>query len=447
MPALTRATAPDAAAYVNLGRIPATPAAQAVAADVAGRLGPHLGGGRALGGAGRASLARDVGAVLAGVLRPGLKGDGVRAQRSPSGSLWQGTGAAMGRDRFWRLANALAGAGLVTVAKGIRTPGTARDGRGGVASVIRATPALAALAASHGATEATRKADWTTDKAQRATVPRGADLAVVTVQPLQGVAPGMTPDMDAMRAGLQANLAAVNAANARADIRGAGPGLVLVRRFRHSLAFGGRFYGPAYVTTAAEERLAITFDGAPAAELDLKASQLTLLHGLAGHPLPPGDPYAVPCIPRDVVKAWVVQSLGGGRPALQWADSTPKAVRAACAPRAVWDALRPRCPFLADLAALVPADALASLPAERHGWAAGQWLVQREAAIVARALGELAGSGIAALPVHDALLVPVPALDAARRALMAAFEGAVGIAPRLDVERLDSAGRVVKVDT
>lgn len=445
LPEMTRAVAPDARAYVNLGRIPATPAAQALVADVTARVEPHLARKRVLGTVGRAALLQDVGAVLAGFMREGFKGNGVRAQRSPSGPMWQVVGASMGRDRFWAVIEALGRAGLVDCWAGVRTPGEWRDGRGGVASIVQPSPILLSLAEAHGATLETRKADWTTDRTLLALMPPGAALGTVTVRPLQGVALGMTPGMEAALAGLQAELEAINACNATADIRGAGSCVVLTRRFRHSLGFGGRFYGPAYITTSAEERLAITINGEPVVEIDLKASQLTLLAGLTGCTLPPGDPYAIEGIRRDVVKAWVVQSLGSGRPARQWSDRIAAGIGAACKPRDVWEALKPRLPFLADLAGVVPAADLAGLDAGRHGWAVGQYLAQREAAVIARALSVLAQSGIPALPVHDSLIVPSSALNAAKEALVAAFEAGAGVTPRLDVERLDAAGRVVTV--
>lgn len=90
-------------------------------------------------------------------------------------------------------------------------------------------------------------------------------------------------------------------------------------------------------------------------------------------------------------------------------------------------------PFLANLAALVPPADLAGLPDDKHGWAAGQWLVQREASIIARAMMALSGAGVIVLPVHDSLVVPVSEVLKAREALEAAFVALAGIVPRLEV--------------
>lgn len=132
-----------------------------------------------------------------------------------------------------------------------------------------------------------------------------------------------------------------------------------------------------------------------------------------------------------MVKAWCVQTLGTGRPITRWGNGTAPALRKV-KPGAVWEALRPLHPFLADLPALLPPGALADLPEKDHGWAAGQWVVQLEASIIARTLGDLRVFGIVALPVHDALIVQAGQAMAAVRTLEGAFRDVAGIMPRIE---------------
>lgn len=230
-----------------------------------------------------------------------------------------------------------------------------------------------------------------------------------------------------------ADLSAVNGINGAADIRGAGHSVGLVRRFQHSLNFGGRFYAP-HCQMSEAERLSVTVDGALVVEIDVKASQLTVLLGITGTIEAPPDAYAVPGIARDVVKAWVIQTLGAGQPATRWSQRG-KGAGSGVTPGQVREALEPRYPFLRDLVSLVPQEALATLPRDRHPWGAGQWIVMREAQIIARALLALANAGIVALPVHDSLVVPEHAEARAREALRTAFVSEVGIEPRLEVAR------------
>lgn len=427
---------PDAATLrhailVNLGRHPATPAARRLADDVATRIGPHLARERAVGAKGVTTLAQHVGLVLAGVMRPGWQGVPVRAQRSSSGSMWQG--AAIGRDRFWSITEAMVAAELLGVLDGVKTP-EASDGAGygGKATALWPTAVLLDLARAHGATADTRRADWTADATMLAKPGRVAVPALVTCLPILSVPLGLTDAMGADLAAMRASLQRINAHNAAADVRGAGHTVALVRRFRHSLGFHGRFYGPAYLTQSPAERQRITINGEAVAEVDVKASQLTVLLGMTGQREVDGDPYAVPGLARSVVKRWVIQTLGSGRPAARWSDTAPPDARKVQI-AAVWEALRPHYPFLADLPALVPADLLATVPADRRHWAAGQYLVQREAAMIAGAMGYCVGRGVPVLPVHDALIVPVSRVDAAKAALHGAYWTLGGVRPRLVV--------------
>lgn len=78
---------------------------------------------------------------------------------------------------------------------------------------------------------------------------------------------------------------------------------------------GGRLYSvgeDSYQSLKKGQRLKMMLDDEPVAEIDIRASYLTLLHGLWGMPFSAAerDPYHVPHLPRAVVKAWVNMTIG-----------------------------------------------------------------------------------------------------------------------------------------
>ena len=268
-----------------------TAAAQSLVGAVLDVMLPYLTGSRPLGAKGKASLARDTGVVLAAILRPGLEGCPVRVGRSPSAPLWNG--AHVGQHRFWRLIDALAAAGLVGCRLGVRFTAPF-DTFGGKATVLWPTGDLVALAAAHGVTVATRREDWQADCEALGKPPKVAARRLVECAPLNGIVPlPLDADRDREAAMCEA-VERLNAAVAGVEIRGC-PGIAFQRRFQHSLDFGGRHYavGGGYQTMPEAERLKITMDGAPVCEVDVAASQLTVLLGLPGRrELPEGDLYA-----------------------------------------------------------------------------------------------------------------------------------------------------------
>jgi hypothetical protein len=84
---------------------------------------------------------------------------------------------------------------------------------------------------------------------------------------------------------------------------------------------GGRLYsvGGGYQQMSEEKRLQMTIDGEAVAEVDIKASFLTIYHARLGVPLESNvDPYAREGVARDVAKLWVVHSFGKSRPQMRW---------------------------------------------------------------------------------------------------------------------------------
>ena len=428
------------AGWVSMVRHPDSPAAVAFTAATLGRIMPHLSRTRPLGVKGHPAMLRDLGIVLAGLVRPGLQGIPVRVHSSSGGKMWDRTRGSqpMGHRRYWAILNALEAAGLCGKLDGIKSPGANLDGKGQLSAAVWPSDELMRLAAGHGVTAETRKADWRSDATLRAAAADYSEAELVSCKPAVtwGALPvPLSPEALAEMAELQRAVGAINRGNAAADIRGAGHTVTMVRHFKHSLGFGGRFYAPV-CSMSPEDRQRITINGEPVAEVDVRASQLTVLLGITGHHHAPEDAYAVPGIQRDVVKAWVIQTLGSGAPVRTWSPDTAGA-KSRVRPAAVWEALRPRYGFLADLPGLVPASVLDGIPAKARSVAAGQWVVQREAAIIARAMSDLTAAGVPVLPVHDSLLVPARQIERASAALTAAFVELAGIVPRLKVDRPD----------
>ena len=73
--------------------------------------------------------------------------------------------------------------------------------------------------------------------------------------------------------------------------------------------WGGRLYGVgdySYQNIKKTERQKMNIGGEEVVEIDINASYLTILHGIAGHPLPNRDDlYAIGGYNRTIVKAWI----------------------------------------------------------------------------------------------------------------------------------------------
>ena len=83
-------------------------------------------------------------------------------------------------------------------------------------------------------------------------------------------------------------------------------------------------------------------------------------------------------------------------------------------------------PEIANPFDLLPTDLAQLVPADRHGWAVGQWLVGLEAKVMEDALAQLMGAGVVALPIHDALLCHEEDAQEACRSLVEAIHSRFG---------------------
>ena len=185
-----------AARWASLVLQPATPASQEFTKAAMALMVPHLVRMRPLGPRGRPRWVANVGTVLAGVMRPGLAGVPVRVHQSQSGDMWERMGAAppIGRDRYWAILDAMKAAGLVGIEPSVNIPGPNNDGRVRTGAAVWPTDALEALAAVHGLSVDTRKADWRVDPTIRAMPGTYRDAELVTCRrPDWGTRP---PDLE-----------------------------------------------------------------------------------------------------------------------------------------------------------------------------------------------------------------------------------------------------------
>jgi hypothetical protein len=205
---------------------------------------------------------------------------------------------------------------------------------------------------------------------------------------------------------------------------------------------GGRLYSvgeeDSYQQLSKNDRLRMLIDGEPVVEIDITASFLTILHALRGERLDPSrDPYALPGLPRSVVKAWVNMTLGHHQFHTRWPKETAKEyleehgekLGKAYPVRQVQEAVISALPILADW----PEQKLTCFD-----------LMYLESEAVIRTMLRLQRErGMVCLSVHDSIIVPAPREAAAARVLREEYRGVVGVEPALKINRPDGSVEVV----
>ncbi|QNE30754.1 hypothetical protein F1C10_01360 [Sphingomonas sp. NBWT7] len=172
----------------------------------------------------------------------------------------------------------------------------------------------------------------------------------------------------------------------------------------------------------------IRINGEETVELDIKASHLTILHAMAGIPLPNHpDPYIIPGFDRGVVKTFVTMTLGYDRFHKDWTDNAVATYR-----KKTGQDLR-AVPFGAVKEAVLSAiPLLKSWPDSPIRWGDLQFI---ESEAVIDAVHTLAFEhGIPALPVHDSIIVPARYKELAIKALSEKFAAYVGVRPTIDAK-------------
>jgi hypothetical protein len=185
----------------------------------------------------------------------------------------------------------------------------------------------------------------------------------------------------------------------------------------------------------------IYINGEDCAEVDLAGSHISIVSAYLGQPLDPStDPYAVPDIPRDLVKQFIVAAIGAGKapkgkrwPRMVLTTAADRGIDLAChTPDEVAKPVLKKHPVLEDLAGHF------GFLGGRYGVAAERviplFIMGMEARVVTSAMLALKDGGIVALPVHDSLIVQAKAASIARAALTTAFKDLLGTEPRLSVK-------------
>ncbi|HBH89769.1 hypothetical protein [Ponticaulis sp.] len=187
-----------------------------------------------------------------------------------------------------------------------------------------------------------------------------------------------------------------------------------------SLVCGGRLTGPAFWLSVEKvrRRSGLLLDGEPIAELDLKSAMPSIAYAHEGLVIP-HDPY-VPLefsyVPRDELKIammkflWDVPKKGARLP-----NSVSHHVKGPDKHRRVYEAMcRHNEPIAKYLLAEEPQ---------------GARFMFDESEIIINATERCYEAGITALPLHDALIVPVSKADAGMSIFEGAFKDRLGVLP------------------
>jgi hypothetical protein len=194
---------------------------------------------------------------------------------------------------------------------------------------------------------------------------------------------------------------------------------------------GGRLYSPgehSYQQMPEPERLKMAINGEPIAEIDIKASQLTIYHGMVREPLEGStDPYAHAGIERQIAKQWVVASLGNGKPITRWPSKmvedykkeTGKGLGMVAKAKDVGRRMLEAFP------------ALKKLEDHSQPWARLQFLEAE--AVIGTMLILMREHRVPSLSMHDGIIVPRSETELAKAVLMGEFRRVVGVEPMVTV--------------
>jgi hypothetical protein len=197
---------------------------------------------------------------------------------------------------------------------------------------------------------------------------------------------------------------------------------------------GGRLYSQhfseSYQVMSAAKRARMTINGERVAEIDIRASYLTIFLSLHGIQLDAQrDPYLLKGLgpsDRPAVKAWMVATFGNTKPIRRWPPQMLK-----------------RSPELAQYkAAEITKAALAHYPALRswgeplkgrvHDWADLMW---RESTVMVATMRDLMKEAVPSLSVHDSLIVPASKANMAAQALAGRFRWVTQVEPLLKINQ------------
>jgi hypothetical protein len=185
--------------------------------------------------------------------------------------------------------------------------------------------------------------------------------------------------------------------------------------------------GESYQQHSEDKRLEMKINDKPVAEIDIRASHLTIYHAMVGEPLDTrSDPYARVKIDRNVAKLWVMETLGNGAPKTKWSPETVKDYKAK-------GQQLPKAATVAK-AMLEAFPALKKL--EEHPrkdlWATLQYLESE--AILATMLILKRRHKVPSYSMHDGLLIPQLKWDLATDILKTEYHRVIGVEPMITVD-------------
>ena len=391
---------------------------------------------------GMQKLRRAIGAIVGNVLMGWLQNPPQAVYQSHHPAAF--TGELVGIHGYRDAEDAMIALGLLERSRSVayaRREGFGHERR---AARIRPSPSLLALAEEHAVTTDNIAEAFHIQHPPGAVEVAENDLVVVReLQSYQAKQGGSTPirltaieQSDAFN-WIKTDVAEMNEEGARHTYAGCRTPS-WARVFYRSQMLYGRWHAKrgSYQLLSKADRAAITIDGQAVVELDIQASHLTILAALAEAKLPDGDPYEVPGIPRQVVKQWVVITLGKGSVPSRWptkaTDDDPELSKWQVP--SVTKAVLAHLPFLANPMApkIAVAAKLPHLGAEKgRPNLLSLRLMAIEAEAMTFALQRLRGEGIIALPVHDSLIVPSQFSARAKAVLGDACEYAYGGVPTI----------------
>jgi len=205
---------------------------------------------------------------------------------------------------------------------------------------------------------------------------------------------------------------------------------------KRKLTDGGRLYaeGGSYQSLNSEQRLSLKIDGECVAEVDIKASHLTLmcfvarmLNNSIPELDPDEDPYYLEGLPRSIVKHWIVAYSAKLKPLTRWSkEATVKLSEQGINVvdykiKEVGEAVASKYPFIH------------TLPSTAVNWG---YLQRREADAIIATMRRLAHEhDVPSYPVHDSLIVKQSDIFLVTKVMKESFSSIIGFTPVLKVSK------------
>jgi hypothetical protein len=195
---------------------------------------------------------------------------------------------------------------------------------------------------------------------------------------------------------------------------------------------GGRLYShhftESYQVLSPDKRAAMTINGEPVAEIDIRASYLTIFLSLHGVQLDTTDPYELEGLgasERSAVKAWMVATFGNSKPIRRWPprmiNESPELKKHRVA--AITKAAVAKYPELGAWGK--------PLKGHIYSWADLMWL--ESVVLLTTMLDLMREFSMPSLSVHDSLIVPASEAETAAQRLERRFHGVTRVKPLLKI--------------